>query len=116
MRTSTAHGVVGTVFEAERADPDDVASARTRPGQQPVDAESLQAMADVRGSLERADVVERDSPLDITADDAELVLGHALDLGTGRLRPEQYDALLAHLALARLVNRSRHRADGLADA
>src|SRR5215216_564091 len=80
------------ILEAEVADPDDIAVGRTGAGEQLVDAESLQAVADVGGGVGRCDVVERDDALDIAPADAELVVPLPLDRGTCRHRPQQDDA------------------------
>ena len=77
---------VRLVLEAEVADPDDVAVAGAGPGQQPGHAEPLRAGGRCRRQrLGCGDVVEGDDPLDLAADDAELVLADPLDADA--LRP-----------------------------
>ena len=86
------HSRLLLVLEAEVGDPDDVAVLCAGARQEPRHAEPLQLVVDVRQRLGGRDVVEGDHPLDLTADQTELVLADALDASALGLGAEDDDA------------------------
>ena len=73
-------------------------------------------MVDVRQRLGRGHVVQRHDPLDLAADEPELVIAEALDPATVGLRPDDDDAFVVRLLAAGLVHERGHRPDQLAHA
>ena len=111
-----AHQRSVLVLEAEARDPHDVAVTRAGAGEHLRHAEALQLEVDVRQRLGRGDVVERDHPLHLPADQSELVLAEALDASALDLRADDHDALGRRLLLAGLVHERGQAPDELAHA